>query len=182
MSMGALMREPTALQTFHPCHKATLLPTKLVPPCQGVIMDFFRIPLRHGFKIAAFGEGTLLNSGNRLFLVSGCVTSAAGLLLSFCLASSDPWRAPEDKAHDAGTVEAGLSLGQLDEAAQSLLPHIAHDDAAAKVAEQPLSPQPSFTQRAAERLRGTKVRGVFCWGRSGCHVAMGFQVLGMNGS
>ena len=37
----------------------------------GLLLDFFRIQLPKGLNIAAFGPGTLLNSGLRLLLLVG---------------------------------------------------------------------------------------------------------------
>ena len=40
-------------------------------PCQGVLMDFFRIRWKHGFDVPSLSGKSLLNNGNRLFLASG---------------------------------------------------------------------------------------------------------------
>ena len=37
----------------------------------GLLLDVFRIQLAKGFNLAAFGPGTLLNSGLRLLLLLG---------------------------------------------------------------------------------------------------------------
>ena len=39
----------------------------------GLLLDFFRIQLPKGLNIAAFGPGTLLNSGLRLLLLVGAI-------------------------------------------------------------------------------------------------------------
>ena len=42
-----------------------------VPILQGMLMDVFRLGLKHGFNLPSFGEHSLLNSGFRMFLASG---------------------------------------------------------------------------------------------------------------
>ncbi|KAL4424382.1 hypothetical protein ABPG75_001683 [Micractinium tetrahymenae] len=75
---------------------------------QGVLMDAFRIGLKHGFNIASLPENSLLNSGSRLFLASGCITSLLGLLFSFALSeSSSAAPPPKRTASEAGTPAEG---------------------------------------------------------------------------
>ncbi|KAL4420864.1 hypothetical protein ABPG77_002823 [Micractinium sp. CCAP 211/92] len=75
---------------------------------QGVLMDAFRIGLKHGFNISSLPEDSLLNSGSRLFLASGCVTSLLGLLFSFALSeNSSAAPPPKRAASEAGTPAEG---------------------------------------------------------------------------
>ena len=40
----------------------------------GVVLDFFRISIRYGFRIDSLSPDSLLNSGMRLFIFSGKYT------------------------------------------------------------------------------------------------------------
>ncbi|GAB4823238.1 hypothetical protein N2152v2_010284 [Parachlorella kessleri] len=48
---------------------------------QGMLMDVFRLGLKHGFNLPSFGEHSLLNSGFRMFLASGAIVSVEETLL-----------------------------------------------------------------------------------------------------
>ena len=37
----------------------------------GLVLDFFRVTLRHGFGIAGLPSGSVLNDGLRMFMLSG---------------------------------------------------------------------------------------------------------------
>ena len=87
-----------------PAHPARGLPH----PClQGVIMDTFRIGLKHGFNIPSLPDHSLLNSGSRLFLasggwvvggdecnVSGGVAALRGVMADMCAAPGTRVSAP----------------------------------------------------------------------------------------
>jgi sugar phosphate permease len=52
---------------------------------QGMLMDVFRINLRHGFNIPSISEHSFLNNGSRLFLFTGecaCFTGEGRMLSS----------------------------------------------------------------------------------------------------
>eukprot|EP00887_Chlorella_sp_A99_P006636 scaffold3.g6636.t1 len=80
---------------------------------QGMLLDVFRIRWRRGFNLPSLPPRSLLNSGNRLFLASGCITSLAGLLISFALSSAGGAPAPlPAKRSRSDAVEAGGALGR----------------------------------------------------------------------
>lgn len=88
------------------------------------MQDVFRIRLRHGFDIPSLPPHSLLNSGNRLFLFSGCITSAAGLLISLLLSSSRAAAAPTAKRSrsDASVSQNSVEVELLSPEAPLLRP------------------------------------------------------------
>jgi proton-dependent oligopeptide transporter, POT family len=52
---------------------------------QGLLLDVFRLRWRDGFNIVSLDEDHVLNNGTRLFVASGCITSIAGLVITFFL-------------------------------------------------------------------------------------------------
>ncbi|KAH7619689.1 hypothetical protein NADE_006520 [Nannochloris sp. 'desiccata'] len=87
---------------------------------QGLLLDVFRLTFKDGFHIGSLDSNHVLNNGTRLFVASGCITSIAGLVITFFLtepvvATAERKSRPHEKIEDDSGADAALLLGDQGE-------------------------------------------------------------------
>ncbi|KAK9826871.1 hypothetical protein WJX81_002389 [Elliptochloris bilobata] len=109
----------------------------------GVVLDFFRVRLRHGFNIASLPADSLLNDGSRLLLASTSVASVLALMISLALRESAALpaaAAPEPKRGGQDVAETRKPLLAGQRAEEEVCVHADGTGAAAHLITAPAQP------------------------------------------